>query len=160
VNTFVCRQFPVEMASEELKIFLSSVSSAYLKFADAIHEGGITSKAELGAVERTDLQALGIPLGAAALITATARGSGDSFGTLLFSCVNIMIFVCHNLLPKQNLLHSQLKKQMWSVSGQKLTDKSCKPYQLHTNLAQCGQPSRLHKATRVMKWSLISTDHC
>ena len=89
VNKFVCRQFPVEMASEELESFLNSVSLAYLAFADAIHEGGITSNAELGAVERTDLQTLGIPLGAAALIIATARGSGDSFGTLLFSYINM-----------------------------------------------------------------------
>jgi len=99
VNKFVCRQFPVEMASEKLKCFLRSVSLAYLEFADAIHEGGITSKAELGAVERTDLQTLGIPLGAAALIIATARGSGDSFGTLLFSCINIMIFVTTEAKP-------------------------------------------------------------
>ena len=70
VDTFVCRQLSVWMASQELKIFLSSINWRYLDYADAIYEGEFTSQAELGAAERTDLQALGIPKGAAGLIIA------------------------------------------------------------------------------------------
>ena len=66
------------MASQELKTFLSSVNFGYLDYADAIYEGEFTSQAELGAADRADLQALGIPKGAAGLIIAAARGAGNS----------------------------------------------------------------------------------
>ncbi len=72
------------MASQELKTFLSSVNFGYLDYADAIYEGEFTSQAELGAADRADLQALGIPKGAAGLIIAAARGAGDSAVALLF----------------------------------------------------------------------------
>ncbi len=72
------------MASQELKSFLGGVNLKYLAYADAIFEGEFTSQAELGAADRTDLQALGIPKGAAGLIVAAARGAGDSFVALLF----------------------------------------------------------------------------
>jgi len=72
------------MASQQLKSFLSSVNFGYLDYADAIYEGEFTSQAELGAADHTDLQALGIPKGAAELIIAAARGAGDSFVALLF----------------------------------------------------------------------------
>jgi hypothetical protein len=72
------------MASEELKTFLSSVNIGYLKYADVIHKGEFTSQAELGAADRTDLQDLKIPKGAAGLIIAAARGAGDSIVALLF----------------------------------------------------------------------------
>ncbi len=72
------------MASQELKDFLSSVNPTYLDYADSIYEGEFTSKAELGAADRKDLQALKIPKGAAGLIIAEARGAGDSFVALLF----------------------------------------------------------------------------
>ena len=67
------------MASQELKAFLSSVNFGYLDYADAIYEGEFTSQAELGAADRTDLQVLGTPKGAAGLIIAAATGAGDSF---------------------------------------------------------------------------------
>jgi len=67
------------MASQELKSFLSSVNFGYLDYADAIYEGEFTSQAELGAADRTDLQVLGTPKGAAGLIIAAATGAGDSF---------------------------------------------------------------------------------
>jgi len=67
------------MASQELKSFLSRVNFGYLDYADAIYEGEFTSQAELGAADRTDLQALGTPKGTAGLIIAAARGAGDSF---------------------------------------------------------------------------------
>ena len=73
------------MASQELKSFLSSVKVGYLEYADGIHQGEFISQAELGAADRSDLQALGIPKGAAGLIIATARGAspGDFFTALL-----------------------------------------------------------------------------
>ena len=66
----------------------------------------------------------------------------------------------HTLLLPQRLPQLQVKNKSWSVSGQNPTGKSCKPYQLPANLAQCGQPSRPHKATWPMSWSLRGTDHC
>ena len=51
------------MASQELKMFLDGVNSAYLGFADVIHRGQFTSHAELTAAERKDLEDLGIPGG-------------------------------------------------------------------------------------------------
>ena len=72
------------MASKELKSFLSSVSSGYLDYANAIYEGQFTSQAELGAAERIDLVELGIPKGAAGLIIAAAKGIGDFFYCLAF----------------------------------------------------------------------------
>ncbi len=67
------------MASQELKLFLSGVDSAYLRFADVIHRGQFISQAELTAAERKDLEDMGIPKGAAGLIIASARDTGDSF---------------------------------------------------------------------------------
>ena len=85
VDLCACRQVLVQMASQELKSFLGSIHSGYLEYAHAIHEGEFTSQAELGAADRSDLQALGIPKGAAGLIIATARGAspGDIFIALL-----------------------------------------------------------------------------
>lgn len=54
-----------------------------MDYADAIYKGEFTTQAELGAAERTYLQALGGPKGAAGLINAAAGGAGDSFGDLL-----------------------------------------------------------------------------
>ena len=70
------------MASQELKLFLSGVDSAYLRFADVIHRGQFISQAELTAAERKDLEDMGIPKGAAGLIIAAARDTGDSFVAL------------------------------------------------------------------------------
>lgn len=66
------------MASQELRAFLISIDSRYVDHADAIHKGEFTNQAELAAAERTDLEKLGIPEGAAGLIIAAARGKGDS----------------------------------------------------------------------------------
>ena len=74
------------MASQELKAFLTSVDSGYLDYADAIYEGEFTRQAELGAADRADLQALGIPMGAAGLIIAVAQGAGNSVAAWLFHC--------------------------------------------------------------------------
>ena len=66
------------MASQELKTFLSSVNFGYLDNADAIYERN-------SLVRQTFRSAapLGIPKGAAGLITAAAKGAGDSFVALL-----------------------------------------------------------------------------
>ncbi|KAA6429925.1 MAG: hypothetical protein FRX49_00357 [Trebouxia sp. A1-2] len=65
------------MASQELRAFLSSIDSRYVDHADAIHKGEFTNQAELAAADRTDLEKLGIPKGAAGLIIAAAGGKGD-----------------------------------------------------------------------------------
>ncbi|DBA80480.1 TPA: hypothetical protein ACH3X2_007408 [Trebouxia sp. C0005] len=49
-----------------------------MHYADAIYDGEFTSQAELGAADRADLQALGIPKGAAGLIIAAAGGAGPA----------------------------------------------------------------------------------
>ena len=71
MDTFVCKHF------KSHRSFLSSVNFGYLDYAEAIYEGEVNSQAELGAAERADLQALGIPKGAAGLIVAGA----DNFVT-------------------------------------------------------------------------------
>ncbi len=80
----------IQMASQELKTFLGSVDSRYLQYADVIHQGEFTSQAELGSADRTDLQALGIPKGAAGLVVTAARGTGDAFVALL-SCSQLLL---------------------------------------------------------------------
>ncbi|DBA70039.1 TPA: hypothetical protein ACH3X2_012290 [Trebouxia sp. C0005] len=65
------------MASQELRAFLSSIDSRYVDHADAIHKGEFTNQAELAAADRTDLEKLGIPKGAAGLIIAAAGGKGN-----------------------------------------------------------------------------------
>ena len=67
------------MASQELKLFLSSVDSTHLRFADIIHRGEFTCQAELSAAEPKDLEDMGIPKGAAGLIIASARDKGETF---------------------------------------------------------------------------------
>ena len=94
MDTFVCRHIQVQMASQNLKSFLSSVNSGYLHYADAIYDSEFTSQAELGAADRADLQALGIPKGAAGLIIAAARGAGDSVAALL-STTSLYLFALH-----------------------------------------------------------------
>ncbi|KAL0035427.1 hypothetical protein WJX77_006242 [Trebouxia sp. C0004] len=66
----------IYMASQELRAFLSRVDSRYVDHADAIHQGEVTNQAELAAADRTDLEKLGIPKGAAGLIIAAAGGKG------------------------------------------------------------------------------------
>lgn len=66
------------MASQDLRAFLNSIASKYVGYANAIHDGGFTEQAELAAADRTDLVDLGIPTGAARVIVAVARGTGDS----------------------------------------------------------------------------------
>ena len=88
------------MASQELKSFLSSVKFGYLDYAGAIYKGEFTSQAELGAAERVDLQALGIPKGAALLqqlevqVTASLPCSPLS----AFSCMHYISISCILLL--------------------------------------------------------------
>ncbi len=64
------------MASEELKEFLRSIDEDYVQYAELLHEGTYTNKAELSAADKTDLVALKVPLGAAGLIIKTAQGTG------------------------------------------------------------------------------------
>ncbi|KAL3159440.1 hypothetical protein ABBQ38_009866 [Trebouxia sp. C0009 RCD-2024] len=66
------------MASLELRAFLSSIDSRYVDHAHAIHRGEFANQAELAAADRTDLEELGIPKGAAGLIIAAAGGKGPS----------------------------------------------------------------------------------
>lgn len=82
------------MASQKLKSFLSIVQIGYLHYADAIYDGEFTSQAELGAADRADLQALGIPKGAAGLIIAAARGAGKSVAALL-ATTSLYLFALH-----------------------------------------------------------------
>ncbi|DBA70038.1 TPA: hypothetical protein ACH3X2_012289, partial [Trebouxia sp. C0005] len=63
---------------QELRAFLSSIDSRHVDHADAIHKGEFTNQAELAAADRTDLEKLGIPKGAAGLIIAAAGGKGSS----------------------------------------------------------------------------------
>ena len=72
------------MASQELRAFLKSIDSRYVDHADAIHKGEFTNQAELAAADRTDLEKLGIPKGAAGLIIAAAAGKGDSWIAFIF----------------------------------------------------------------------------
>ena len=65
-----------------------------MHYADAIYDGEFTSQAELGAADRADLQALGIPKGAAGLIIAAAGGAGDSVVALL-STNSLYLFELH-----------------------------------------------------------------
>ena len=81
----ICTQacFQVSMASQELRAFLSSIDNRYVDHADAIHKGEFTNQAELAAADRTDLEKLGIPKGAAGLIIAAAGGKGDLHADIL-----------------------------------------------------------------------------
>ena len=84
-TSFVCRpSFQVSMASQELRAFLSCIDRRYVDHANTIHQGEFTNQAELAAADRTDLEKLGIPKGAAGLIIAAARGTGDSLVAFIF----------------------------------------------------------------------------
>lgn len=72
------------MASHELRAFLSSIDSRYVNHVAAIHKGEFTNQAELAAADRTDLEKLGIPKGAAGLIIAAAGGKGGSLVACIF----------------------------------------------------------------------------
>ena len=72
------------MASQELRAFFSSIDSEYLDHAEAIRQSGFAKKAELAAADRTDLEKLGIPKGAAGMIIAAAGGRGNSFVAFIF----------------------------------------------------------------------------
>ncbi|KAK9819629.1 hypothetical protein WJX72_000463 [[Myrmecia] bisecta] len=63
-----------QLASEELKEFLRSIKAEYVQYAELLHEGTFTDKAELSGADKTDLVALGVPNGAAGLIIRTAQG--------------------------------------------------------------------------------------
>ena len=89
------------MASQDLKTFLRSVNSRYLNYAEVSHEGQLTNQAELGAADRTDLQALGVPTGAAGLSIKAARGAGDSFIALLFEYQPLVVCQCCNLCSRR-----------------------------------------------------------
>ncbi|KAA6423986.1 MAG: hypothetical protein FRX49_05945 [Trebouxia sp. A1-2] len=96
------------MASQNLKSFLSSVNSGYLHYADAIYDSEFTSQAELGAADRADLQALGIPKGAAGLIIAAARGAGSAL-ILKDGCLVAIHPEAINAL-RERLQHAKLVK--------------------------------------------------
>ena len=61
------------MASNDLKEFLRGVDPDYEQYAERLHQGTFTKKAELGAADKADLEALGIPKGAAGLLACTVR---------------------------------------------------------------------------------------
>ena len=88
------------MASQELRAFLSHIDSRYVDHADAIHKGEFTNQAELAAADRTDLEKLGIPKGAAGLIIAAAGGKGGSLVAFIFhnfeSAHESLLFNVHN----------------------------------------------------------------
>lgn len=64
------------MASEELKVFLRSVKPEYVRYADLLHEGTFTDQAELSAANKSELEDLKVPKGAAGLIIMAAQGTG------------------------------------------------------------------------------------
>ena len=64
------------MASQELIEFLRSLKEDYVQYAQVLHEGTYTDRAELSAAQVPDLQALGVPKGAAGLIIKAAEGTG------------------------------------------------------------------------------------
>ena len=66
------------MASDDLKDFLRGVDPDYELYAQRLHEGTFTKKAELGAADKADLEALRIPKGAAGLIIQAAKGTGQT----------------------------------------------------------------------------------
>ena len=67
------------MASEKLKDFLRKVDEDedYSPYAELLHVGKFTTKAQLGAASREQLIAIGIPDGAAGLIIQAAKGAGE-----------------------------------------------------------------------------------
>ena len=67
------------MASEKLKNFLRKVDEDedYSPYAEVLHVGKFTTKAQLGAASREQLITLGIPDGAAGLIVQAAKGTGE-----------------------------------------------------------------------------------
>lgn len=64
--------------------------------ADAIHRGQFTSKTELAAASRADLEMLGVPKGAAGAIVKAAGSTGDLLVALNFlsSALSCMQRVC------------------------------------------------------------------
>ncbi len=79
------------MASQELKAFLSSVNlDTWTMQMPSMKVNSLVR--QLGAADRADLQALGIPKGAAGLIIAAARGAGDSVVALLFHYQPLVVF--------------------------------------------------------------------
>ncbi|CAL8463554.1 g3088 [Coccomyxa elongata] len=70
------------MALNKLKEFLRSINEDYVRYAEHLHQGTFTNKAELSAADRSDLEALTVPKGAAGLIIQAAKGtvySGEAF---------------------------------------------------------------------------------
>ena len=99
------------MASQGLRAFLSSIDSCYMDHADAIHKGEFTNPAELAAADRSDLEKLGIPKGAAGLIIAAAGGRGDSFVAFIFQYQMLCCMISDALKQSNILLIFVLKRQ-------------------------------------------------
>ncbi len=64
------------MASPELTEFLRSVDEELAQYAQLLYEVTFTNKEELGAADMSDLEALGVPNGAAGSIIKAAQGEG------------------------------------------------------------------------------------
>ena len=64
------------MASNDLKKFLRGMDPSYEQYAERLHQGTFTKKAELGAADKADLEALGNPKDAAGLIIKAAQATG------------------------------------------------------------------------------------
>ncbi len=56
------------MASDDLKEFLRSIEEDYVQYAESLHKGTFTKRAELSAADEMELEALTVPKGAAGLI--------------------------------------------------------------------------------------------
>ncbi|CAL8466446.1 g5982 [Coccomyxa elongata] len=65
------------MASQELIGFLRSVDEKCAQYAQLLQAGTFTDRLELSAADKFDLEALGVPKGAAGLIMEAAQGTGD-----------------------------------------------------------------------------------
>ena len=64
------------MASERLIQFLRSVNEKYEEYAQLLHKGNFTNERELSAAGRSELEALGVPKGAAGAIRNAAQRTG------------------------------------------------------------------------------------
>ncbi len=63
-------------ASQALIDFLQSVDGEYVQYAQLLHAGTFTNRAELGAADESDLEDLGVPKDAAGHIIKAAKVAG------------------------------------------------------------------------------------
>ena len=113
---------PYMMASDDLKEFLRSIEEDYVQYAESLHKGTFTKRAELSAADEVELEALTVPKGAAGLINKAAQEqiagmqsqilcySPNHLLLLITLCQIFLDFLClrdhHNQLPMMSLSRS------------------------------------------------------